>query len=105
MGPASLNKKIELPHQGKFNAAEKINFMVLVSTYPLYIVTGLLIWMPGVAIVAWFLHFGMAMAARTAFSGLLKEDEEEIVNHYSSLGFFKTELESMDEWIALLFKK
>ena len=38
-------------------------------------------------------------------SGLLKEDEEEIVNHYSSLGFFKTGLESMDEWIALLFKK
>jgi len=63
MGPAALNKKIELPHQGKFNAAEKINFMVLMSTYPLYIVTGILIWLPGVALLAWLLHFSMAVAA------------------------------------------
>ncbi len=35
-------------------------------------------------------------------SGLLKEDEEDIVNHYSSLGFEKVEVEQMDEWIAVV---
>jgi formate dehydrogenase subunit gamma len=69
MGPATLNKKIELPHQGKFNAAEKINFMVLTWTYPLYVITGLLIWLPGVALVAWLLHFSMAMFATPLLLG------------------------------------
>lgn len=36
-------------------------------------------------------------------SGLLKEDEVEIVNHYSLLGFNKSKLQSMDEWIAIVF--
>jgi formate dehydrogenase subunit gamma len=63
MGPAAFNKKIALPHQGKFNAAEKINFMVLMCTYPLYILTGVLIWLPGVALLAWLLHFSLAVAA------------------------------------------
>jgi ribosomal protein L11 methyltransferase len=35
-------------------------------------------------------------------SGLLKIDEADIVDHYSSLGFVKVESESMDEWIALV---
>lgn len=69
MGPSTLNPKIELPHQGKFNAAEKINFMVLTATYPLYVITGLLIWLPGVAILAWFLHFGMAIMATPLLLG------------------------------------
>jgi len=69
MGPSTFNKKIELPHQGKFNAAEKINFIVLTSTYPLYVITGLLIWLPGVAILAWFLHFSMAVVATPLLLG------------------------------------
>jgi formate dehydrogenase subunit gamma len=69
MAPAAVSRKVTLPHQGKFNAAEKINFMVLTSTYPLYVVTGLLIWMPGIAIVAWFLHFGMAIIATPLLLG------------------------------------
>ncbi len=36
-------------------------------------------------------------------SGLLKEDEDDIVNHYSSIGFVKTESVNMNEWIALVF--
>lgn len=31
MGFAAINKNIELPEQGKFNAAEKINFMTLMG--------------------------------------------------------------------------
>ncbi len=69
MGPSTVNPAITLPHQGKFNAAEKINFMVLTATYPLYVVTGLLIWLPGIAILAWFLHFGMAMIATPLLLG------------------------------------
>jgi cytochrome b subunit of formate dehydrogenase len=69
MGPATVNPAIELPHQGKFNAAEKINFMVLTSTYPLYVITGLMIWLPSVAILAWFLHFGMAIVATPLMLG------------------------------------
>ena len=34
MGVAMVTRRISLPHQGKFNAAEKINFIVLNLTYP-----------------------------------------------------------------------
>lgn len=63
MGPAMFDKRIALPHQGKFNAAEKINFMVLTVTYPMYVVTGLLIWLPGVAYLSWLVHVMMAFSA------------------------------------------
>ncbi len=63
MGPATVSKKVALPDQGKFNAAEKINFMVVLSTYPLYIATGLAIWFLRPAYVSWMIHFSMAMAA------------------------------------------
>lgn len=69
MGPAALNSKITLPDQGKFNAAEKINFMSLMCTYPLYIVTGVLIWLPGVALLAWFVHFSLAVLATPLILG------------------------------------
>jgi len=36
-------------------------------------------------------------------SGLLKEDEDEIVKYYSLPGFKKVEADSMDEWIAIVF--
>jgi len=69
MGPSTLNKKILLPDSGKFNAAEKINFMMLNCTYPLYIVTGFLIWMPGVAYLSWLVHLSMAAAATPLILG------------------------------------
>jgi formate dehydrogenase subunit gamma len=63
MGPSTLNPRISLPHQGKFNAAEKLNFMMLTATWPMYVVTGVLIWLPGVAFLSWLVHFSMAAAA------------------------------------------
>jgi formate dehydrogenase subunit gamma len=69
MGLATINSKIELPEQGKFNAAEKINFMVLMVTYPLYVVTGLLMWITPYAIFSWLLHFFMALMAVPLISG------------------------------------
>ena len=63
MVPATFDKRIGLPRQGKFNAAEKINFMVLTVTYPMYVVTGLLIWLPGAAYVSWLVHVLMAFSA------------------------------------------
>lgn len=69
MGPATVNKKVALPHQGKFNAAEKINFMVLTATYPLFVLTGLLIWLPGSAYLSWLLHLSMAIVATPLMLG------------------------------------
>ena len=58
----ALNPKVELPEQGKFNAAEKLNFMMVSTFYPLYIVTGIMVWLPGVAIFAYLAHYAMALA-------------------------------------------
>ena len=69
MGLAAVSSRFELPEQGKFNAAEKLNFMMVMGTWPLYIVTGVLIWMPGVAFVAWVLHVAMAVAATPLMLG------------------------------------
>jgi formate dehydrogenase subunit gamma len=63
MGPAAVSPRVTLPHQGKFNAAEKINFMVLSMTYPVYVATGLTIWFLGPAFISWIVHFSMAVAA------------------------------------------
>ena len=71
MGLAAVNPKIHLPEQGKFNAAEKINFMVLMVTYPLYVLTGLLMWLKPLAILSWLLHFFMAAMALPLISGHL----------------------------------
>lgn len=60
---STFNKKIELPPQDKFNAAEKINFMNVFGTYPLYVITGILIWLPGVAFWPWAVHVAMAAMA------------------------------------------
>lgn len=69
MGLAAVSKKFTLPEQGKFNAAEKINFMTLMSTYPLYILTGIFIWFTDGALLAWLIHFGMALIATPLLSG------------------------------------
>lgn len=66
---AVLSGKIKLPEQGKFNAAEKLNFMVLMATYPLYIATGLLIWFKTYGLLAWVLHFLMALISTPLILG------------------------------------
>jgi len=71
MGLAAVSTRIRLPEQGKFNAAEKLNFMVLMTTYPLYVVTGLLMWLTHLAILSWILHFLMALLATPLILGHL----------------------------------
>jgi formate dehydrogenase gamma subunit len=63
MGFAAVFKWIRLPEQGKFNAAQKLNFMMVMATYPIYIGTGLVMWISGAALLAWLIHFGMAILA------------------------------------------
>lgn len=58
---AAVDRRIRLPDQGKFNAAEKLNFMMVSVACPLYLVTGFMIWMPGVAFVPWLVHCAMAV--------------------------------------------
>jgi formate dehydrogenase subunit gamma len=69
MGLAAISDKVKLPEQGKFNAAEKLNFMVLMVTYPLYVLTGLLMWLTHLAILSWILHFLMAVLAMPLVGG------------------------------------
>jgi len=69
MGPSTLNKNITLPDQGKFNAAEKINFMMLMATLPVYLVSGALIWMHEFVFSAWVMHLSMAAIATVLMSG------------------------------------
>jgi formate dehydrogenase gamma subunit len=69
MGLAAVSSRVRLPEQGKFNAAEKLNFMVLMSTYPLYILTGLAIWFSHGAFLAWVVHVGMAILATPLVGG------------------------------------
>lgn len=71
MGPAAVSKRVSLPDQGKFNAAEKINFMTLTATYPLYIVTGIVIWATNGLLLSWLIHFGMAVIATPLMGGHL----------------------------------
>jgi formate dehydrogenase subunit gamma len=68
-GPAAISKKIKLPDQDKYNAAEKINFMTLTATYPFYILTGLLIWFTQGNLLAWVIHMGMAFYATPLLIG------------------------------------
>ena len=62
-GLAAINKRIPLPEQGKFNAAQKLNFMMVMSTYPFYVLTGSLMWITGAALWSWLLHFFLALVA------------------------------------------
>ena len=69
MGVAAVNRRIQLPEQGKFNAAEKLNFMMVMGTYPVFLVTGVLLWLPGIAFVSWIVHVGMALLATPLMLG------------------------------------
>ena len=69
MIPAAVNRRIRLPEQGKFNAAEKINFLMVLCSYPLFIATGLLIWMPERVVLFWIVHVGLALIATPLMLG------------------------------------
>ncbi|MGE5359211.1 MAG: cytochrome b/b6 domain-containing protein [Bacteroidales bacterium] len=69
IGPASVCRSVSLPHQGKFNAGEKINFMTLTCTYPLLLMTGLVIWFGGVPYLSWLAHFSLAALATPLIAG------------------------------------
>jgi formate dehydrogenase subunit gamma len=69
MGLAAISSKVKLPEQGKFNAAEKLNFMMVMGTYPVFIFTGLLLWVPGIHFLSWTVHVGMALIATPLMLG------------------------------------
>jgi formate dehydrogenase subunit gamma len=71
IGMAAISKKITLPDQGKYNAGEKFSFMCLLTTYPLYILTGILIWVTNGILLSWLIHFGMALIATPFIAGHL----------------------------------
>lgn len=60
-GAAAVSKKIHLPEQHKFNAAEKINFMMVMVTYPFFIITGVILSLPGLHFATWLVHLGLAV--------------------------------------------
>jgi formate dehydrogenase subunit gamma len=71
MVAAVLFRGVRMPEQGKFNAAEKLNFMIVMSTYPLYVLTGLLMWFTNADWMAWILHVFMALVATPFLLGHL----------------------------------
>jgi formate dehydrogenase subunit gamma len=73
MGLAALSTRISLPDQGKFNAAEKLNFMMVMVFPPLFIATGLLIWFPESTTLGsfgpWLAHCVLAALATPLMCG------------------------------------
>jgi formate dehydrogenase subunit gamma len=69
MGAAAISKRISLPEQGKFNAAEKLNFMMVMCTYPFFILTGVLLWLPEPVVLFWMVHVGLALIATPLMLG------------------------------------
>jgi formate dehydrogenase subunit gamma len=69
MGAAAISSKVSLPPQGKFNAAEKLNFMMVMTFSPLFVATGLMIWAFKVAFLSWVLHVGLAAMAAPLILG------------------------------------
>lgn len=69
MGLAAVSRKIVLPEQGKFNAAEKVNFMSVMVACPIFILTGLMIWTQTIAWAAWLLHGLLAIMVSPTLLG------------------------------------
>jgi formate dehydrogenase subunit gamma len=68
---ASVTDRVSLPEAGKFNAGEKLNFMMVMTSYPLLIATGILIWLPDVAFGSWLIHCGLAAVVTPVMLGHL----------------------------------
>ncbi len=71
MGAAMVNSKVKLPDQGKFNAAEKLNFMMGMCTYPVFILTGILLWVRVFGFLSWIIHVSLALVATPFMLGHL----------------------------------
>ncbi len=69
MGLAAISKRIHLPEQGKFNAAEKINFMLVMVSWGVFTFTGLTIWLQDVAWIAWLIHVLFALLVTPTILG------------------------------------
>jgi formate dehydrogenase subunit gamma len=69
MGLAAISKKIVLPEQGKFNAAEKVNFMSVMVASPVFIVTGTMIWLHQLGWAAWLIHSYAALMVTPTMVG------------------------------------
>ncbi len=69
MGLAAVSKKIVLPEQGKFNAAEKVNFMIVMVACPIFMITGIMIWMQELSWVAWLVHASLALVVTPTMLG------------------------------------
>lgn len=52
-------KRISLPEEGKFNAAEKLNFMMVTVACPVLAATGLMIWLTKTPFIPWMIHLGV----------------------------------------------
>ena len=63
VGPATVSKRIVLPEQRKFNAAERLNFMMVMVTYPMFLATGLLLWISGDHFFPWIIHISLSLVA------------------------------------------
>ena len=69
VGLAAVSKKIVLPDQDKFNAAEKVNFISVMLACPLFIVTGLMIWLQSWGWAAWLIHASLAVLVTPTMLG------------------------------------
>mgnify|MGYP001600399024 FL=1 len=69
MGLAVVSKRIVLPEEGKFNAGEKLNFMMSTVNHPLLGATGIVLWLTHGAIVPWFVHFSLAVMSIPLVAG------------------------------------
>ena len=72
LGLSTISKRAALP-EGKFNASvAKANYssaMILTSISPLFIVTGILIWLTDGAVLFWLIHMSMAIIATPLLLG------------------------------------
>jgi cytochrome b subunit of formate dehydrogenase len=73
LGLSTISKRAALPEQGKFNASvSKANYsaaMILTSISPIFIVTGILIWLTDGAVLFWLIHICMAVIATPLLLG------------------------------------
>ncbi len=68
-----MSKRINLPEEGRLNTSVmKYNYasaMILMSTYPFYILSGILIWLTKSAFLFWIIHLSMAVLAAPLLLG------------------------------------
>ncbi len=52
-----------LPPSGKFNAGQKLNIVMQLVLIPIFLVTGLFMWLEGEALLSWCVHVGAFVVA------------------------------------------